>query len=100
MVVRIPVTVKPRIAAGTAVVSSLIIGLFVSVAGMILINALLFMAATTLSVDSGDAAIAVRVRRQPSWRMALVLCENAVVLAFVALAFIRVPQGLIFYVGN
>ena len=79
---------------------SIMMVLFLSIAGMVLLTALTFLAATNLYIDSEEDTVKFRRRRHPPWRLMILALESAVALGFAGFAFTRVPLGLVFYIGD
>jgi hypothetical protein len=79
---------------------SIVMLLFVSVAGMILLTALAFLAAVSLSVDIKEDRVRVRLPNHSKSRWLVLALESVVALGFAGLAFAVVPLGLIFYIGD
>ncbi len=88
-----------RLMVGLLVISIVML-VFVSAAGMILLTALVFLAAVSLSVDIKEDRVRVRLPKHSKSRWLVLASESVVALGFAGFAFAVVPLGLIFYIGD
>ena len=91
---------EPKRLAISLLATSIVMLVFISVAGMILLTGFVFLAAITLSINIEGDTVKFRVRRHPPWRLAVLALESLVVFGFAGFAFTRVPLGLVFYIGG
>jgi hypothetical protein len=84
---------------GVGFAAMILIVLFVSVATVVIVNCLGFLAARLTYFDRADTAT-FHWRTHSRWSLIRLALETPAVLLFIAVALWKVPLGLIFYVGQ
>lgn len=79
------------------VVCQLLIGLFVSLAGMIATQGIITFVAANAALERGDAGYRVRWRSRRPLRLEISIAVAALHAAFAGFAFTTVPLGLVCY---
>lgn len=100
MVVPIRGIPEPKWVLPILVIVWFLVGMFLSIAGMFLLNALLFSMITLLTFETVEGGILIELKRHRPWRRALTIAENSLVYAFATLLFVKIPLGAIYYMGQ